>query len=94
MALYLEAILPGISAPGQDNNFGSSAMYDVLALQVGGPVWNCWLACPFGQLTCPGQCRCRDRRLHVTSLLDGLYACCLVVCPIGAVAWGPEPEEV
>lgn len=35
MALYLEHILPGISASGQDNNFGSSAMYDVLALQVG-----------------------------------------------------------
>ena len=44
MALYLEHILPGISAPGQDNNFGSSAMYDVLALQVGGLARDggCW----------------------------------------------------
>ena len=34
MALYLENLLPGITQPGTDNNFGSSAMYDVLALQV------------------------------------------------------------
>jgi hypothetical protein len=34
MALYLDHLLPGITQPGTDNNFGSSAMYDVLALQV------------------------------------------------------------
>jgi hypothetical protein len=34
MALYLDNLLPGITQPGTDNNFGSSAMYDVLALQV------------------------------------------------------------
>lgn len=36
MALYLDHLLPGITDPGTDNNYGSSAMYDVLALQVGG----------------------------------------------------------
>ena len=35
MALYLGNLLPGITQPGTDNNYGSSAMYDVLALQVG-----------------------------------------------------------
>lgn len=34
MALYLDHLLPGITDPGTDNNYGSSAMYDVLALQV------------------------------------------------------------
>lgn len=34
MALYLDHLLPGITQPGVDNNFGSSACYDVLALQV------------------------------------------------------------
>ena len=34
MALYLDHLLPGITQPGTDNNYGSSAMYDVLALQV------------------------------------------------------------
>ena len=34
MALYLDNLLPGITQPGTDNNYGSSAMYDVLALQV------------------------------------------------------------
>ena len=34
MALYLDHLLPGITEPGTDNNYGSSAMYDVLALQV------------------------------------------------------------
>lgn len=37
LALYLGHILPGIAQPGDDNNFGSSALADVLALQVGGP---------------------------------------------------------
>ena len=32
--LYLNTILPGITAPGDDANYGSSAMYDVLLLQV------------------------------------------------------------
>ncbi len=34
MALYLDHLLPGITDSGTDNNYGSSAMYDVLALQV------------------------------------------------------------
>lgn len=34
MALYMDNLLPGITQPGTDNNYGSSAMYDVLALQV------------------------------------------------------------
>ena len=34
MALYLDHLLPGITQQGADNNYGSSAMYDVLALQV------------------------------------------------------------
>ncbi len=34
MALYLDHLIPGITEPGTDNNYGSSAMYDVLALQV------------------------------------------------------------
>jgi chorismate mutase len=36
LALYLGHLLPGIAQPGSDNNFGSSALADVLALQVGG----------------------------------------------------------
>ena len=48
MALYLDHILPGIVQPGSDNNFGSSALADVLALQVGAaathPVRNYYLS--------------------------------------------------
>lgn len=33
LSLYLGTILPGITEPGDDNNYGSAAMYDVLALQ-------------------------------------------------------------
>jgi chorismate mutase len=32
-ALYLEELLPGITQPGDDGNYGSAAMHDVLALQ-------------------------------------------------------------
>jgi hypothetical protein len=32
--LYLSTILPGITCDGDDANYGSSAMYDVLLLQV------------------------------------------------------------
>ena len=32
--LYVQHLLPGIAAEGDDNNHGSSAMYDVLVLQV------------------------------------------------------------
>ena len=32
--LYIEHLLPKMAAAGDDNNYGSSAMYDVLALQV------------------------------------------------------------
>ena len=34
LPLYLHTILPGITEPGDDGNYGSSAMLDVLALQV------------------------------------------------------------
>lgn len=34
MALYLDHLVPGITQPGDDNNYGSAAVYDVLALQV------------------------------------------------------------
>ena len=34
MEMYVGHLLPNIAAPGDDNNYGSSAMYDVLALQV------------------------------------------------------------
>ena len=34
MRLYLEQLLPGIAAPGDDGNYGSAACYDVLCLQV------------------------------------------------------------
>jgi hypothetical protein len=34
LPLYLETILPGITQPGDDGHYGSSAMLDVLALQV------------------------------------------------------------
>lgn len=33
--LYIDHLLPRLAAEGDDNNYGSSAMYDVLALQVG-----------------------------------------------------------
>ncbi|KAK9814496.1 hypothetical protein WJX72_006773 [[Myrmecia] bisecta] len=33
MDLYLQHLLPGITQPGDDNNYGSAAMYDVLCLQ-------------------------------------------------------------
>eukprot|EP00891_Asterochloris_glomerata_P009776 jgi/Astpho2/9776/Aster-03752 len=33
MDLYLQRLLPGITEPGDDNNYGSSAMGDVLCLQ-------------------------------------------------------------
>lgn len=33
MQLYVDHLLPGIAAAGDDNNYGSSAMYDGLALQ-------------------------------------------------------------
>ena len=35
LAMYLEHLLPEIAAPGDDHNYGSSAMNDVTALQVG-----------------------------------------------------------
>ena len=34
LSLYIDHLVPGIARPGDDNNYGSSAMYDVLALQV------------------------------------------------------------
>ena len=34
MTMYLEHVLPAITQPGSDNNFGSAAMHDVLCLQV------------------------------------------------------------
>ena len=33
MALYLDQLLPGITAPEDDGNYGSAACYDVLCLQ-------------------------------------------------------------
>ena len=37
MSMYVDHVLPDITEAGSDNNYGSSAMYDVLALQVGPP---------------------------------------------------------
>ena len=34
LGMYLEHLLPEIAAPGDDNNYGSSAMHDVTVLQV------------------------------------------------------------
>lgn len=34
LSMYLEHLLPEIAAPGDDHNYGSSAMNDVTALQV------------------------------------------------------------
>jgi hypothetical protein len=34
LPLYLNTILPGITQPGDDGHYGSSAMLDVLTLQV------------------------------------------------------------
>jgi hypothetical protein len=36
LGMYLDHLLPEIAAPGDDHNYGSSAMNDVTALQVGG----------------------------------------------------------
>ena len=33
MDLYLQELMPGITEPGNDNNYGSAAMQDVLCLQ-------------------------------------------------------------
>ena len=33
MGLYLQELVPGITEPGDDNNYGSAAMQDVLCLQ-------------------------------------------------------------
>ena len=33
MDLYLQELMPGITEPGDDNNYGSAAMQDVLCLQ-------------------------------------------------------------
>lgn len=33
MDLYLHELVPGITEPGDDNNYGSAAMQDVLCLQ-------------------------------------------------------------
>ena len=33
MDLYLHELMPGITEPGDDNNYGSAAMQDVLCLQ-------------------------------------------------------------
>ena len=33
MALYLKHLLPAVTAAGDDSNYGSCAMYDVLVLQ-------------------------------------------------------------
>ena len=33
MDLYLQELVPGITEPGDDNNYGSAAMQDVLCLQ-------------------------------------------------------------
>jgi hypothetical protein len=35
LGMYLDHLLPEIAAPGDDHNYGSSAMNDVTALQVG-----------------------------------------------------------
>jgi len=45
MQLYTDHLLPGIAAPGDDNNYGSSAMYDGLVLQVTPPPPPNFLAC-------------------------------------------------
>ena len=34
MSMYLEHLLPEITQPGDDHNYGSAAMYDVMILQV------------------------------------------------------------
>lgn len=34
LKLYLEHLLPEITSPGDDGNYGSAAMYDVMILQV------------------------------------------------------------
>lgn len=34
LSMYLEHLLPEIASPGDDHNYGSSAMNDVTALQV------------------------------------------------------------
>ena len=36
LAEYLEELLPGIAAEGDDANYGSAAMHDVLLLQARG----------------------------------------------------------
>lgn len=33
MNMYLDHLVDGITSPGDDNNYGSAAMYDVLCLQ-------------------------------------------------------------
>ena len=44
LGMYLDHLLPEIAAPGDDHNYGSSAMNDVTALQVQkGQGW--WCAC-------------------------------------------------
>lgn len=34
LALYIHRLLPSITQPGDDGNYGSAGMYDVMALQV------------------------------------------------------------
>lgn len=34
MDMYLNKLLPRVTQPGDDSNYGSAAMYDVLCLQV------------------------------------------------------------
>lgn len=35
MDMYLEHLMPEMTQPGDDHNYGSAAMYDVMILQVG-----------------------------------------------------------
>ena len=45
MEMYLDHLLPEITAPGDDGNYGSSAMNDVTVLQVGGLVSSAAAGC-------------------------------------------------
>ena len=41
LSIYIDRLLPEITEPGDDGNYGSAGMYDVVALQVC-VVWRCW----------------------------------------------------
>ena len=45
MSLYLNHLLPAVTAAGDDGNYGSCAMYDVLALQACSPFCRHALCC-------------------------------------------------